>query len=81
MKIVTVIVGLVALGVYAGPSGAQTAADTLPWNVVAGRFGSARLGFAFLYDVDAYRQSAVNEVQDGIGRASSLNIRLQWELR
>jgi phosphate-selective porin len=65
MKIVTVIVVLVALGVYAGPSGAQTAADTLPWNVVAGRFGSARLGFAFLYDVDAYRQSAVNEVQVG----------------
>lgn len=65
MKIATVIAGLVALGVSADPSRAQSAADTLPWNVVAGRLGSARLGFALLYDVDAYRQSDVNRTQVG----------------
>ena len=53
--------------------------DTLPWNVAAGRFGSVRLGFAFLDDVDGYSQSAVNEAQ--VGQASSLTARFQWELR
>jgi phosphate-selective porin len=65
MRTTAAIVGLVALGVSAEASRAQTVADTLPWNVVAGRFGSARLGFAFLYDVDAYRQSELNETQVG----------------
>jgi len=66
MKIAAVIV---ALAVAVAPARAQTSAsqpaDTLPWNVVSGRFGSARLGFALLYDVDAYRQSALNEAQVG----------------
>ena len=48
---------------------AQTASthapDSLPWNVAAGRLGSLRLGFALLYDVNAYRQSEVNEAQVG----------------
>lgn len=65
MRIATVIAGLVALGVSGDRSRAQSAADTLPWNVVAGRLGSARLGFALLYDVDAYRQSEVNRTQVG----------------
>jgi phosphate-selective porin len=39
--------------------------DTLPWNAAAGRLGSVRLGFAFLYDVDSYRQTRSNEKQVG----------------
>jgi phosphate-selective porin len=57
-----------ALGLWVGALHAQTSIappDTTPWNAAAGRLGTVRLGFAFLYDVNAYRQSEVNETQVG----------------
>jgi len=67
MNVRATLIGLGALGVMADASRAQATAtsDTLPWNAAVGRFGSVRVGFAFLYDADAYRQSAVNEAQVG----------------
>jgi len=44
---------------------ASARSDTLPWNVAAGWLSSVRLQLAFLYEVNAYRQSEANETQVG----------------